>query len=202
MFTNDWIDKRIPVLASAIGCFRSEYPCFHFEPTPDIYSLLGSGDDEDLCAVCSQLVAYLELPSTPIIRYQWGITMAPNHAGQVKLGVSDTPISIPFYYAGKPYLMGAIIAHELAHVFMSERRIQIERPYEYEPMTDLTAVCMGLGKLILNGTLPKESEDPHFTHNLGYVPHAPLLYAFQKVNEIKQISQGIAKNNLRAEISL
>ena len=122
--------------------------------------------------------------------------MEPHHAGQVRLGHPEAPIQIPFQYAGRAYVLGAILAHELCHVFMKVRGIRAASEVENEPLTDISTVCAGLGKLSLNGTLPNEDWNPTIRLQLGYVSHDLLMYAFEQVNKLKGIPEERARLHL------
>lgn len=196
-----WVDGVLPSLLGNLGPFRVRSKSFHFEPTEEDYALLESGDEADLRSFVSRAARHLELVAAPKAEYDWGIKMDPGHAGQVRLGASEHPVKIPFHHAGKPYAVGAIIAHELTHVFMWGKGIGAPDCDENERLTDLTAICVGLGKLALNGTLLEPSGDMMTATGLGYVPHELLVYAFRKVNALRGIADREARRHLRAEIA-
>lgn len=197
-----WVEAKIGAVASIIGGFRCGREDFHFEPTPKFYEALGSDDERSLQDAVVKIAMHLELPVVPSFDFDWNIKMDPQHAGQVMINQPDAPIRIPFRYAGHAYVLGAILAHEMCHVFMNLRRIRAASDEEQEPLTDLTTVCAGLGKLSLNGTLPVFDQDPTIKLLLGYLPHDMLAYAFCKVNKLKGIRNELAKANLRPEIQI
>lgn len=197
-----WVDEQIGAVASVIGAFRGGCEDFHFEPTARFYEALGSDDERGLQDAASGIALHLGLPAVPPVDFDWGIKMEPQHAGQVRLDHPEAPIRIPFQYAGRAYALGAILAHEMCHVFMTVRRICAASDEEHEPLTDLTTVCAGLGKLSLNGTLPESDGNPTIRLQLGYLPHDMLAYAFGQVNKSKGIRQEFARVNLRPEIQI
>lgn len=199
---NAWVDRQIKAIASAIGPFGNDCAGFHFEPTPQFYETLGSEDEKCLHGAASELASHLGLPAVPPVDFDWGIKMEPHHAGEVRFDHPEAPIRIPFQYAGRAYTLGAILAHELCHVFMTVRRIRAASGEEYEPLTDLTTVCTGLGKLSLNGTFPESNGNPTVRLKLGYVPHELLVYAFGRVNRLKGIPQETARLHLRPGIQI
>lgn len=199
---NAWVDSQIKAVASVVGPFRNECDGFHFEPTMQFYEALGSDNETCLQGAISEIASHLRLPAVPSVGFDWGIKMEPQHAGQVLLGHPEAPIRIPFQYAGRAYVLGAILAHELCHVFMKVRRIRACSEAENEPLTDLTTVCAGLGKLSLNGTLPDDNGNPTIRLQLGYLPHDLLVYAFVQVNKLKGIPEERSRLRLRPEIRI
>lgn len=195
-----WVDGRMAMLSSRLGHFRNDLQPFHFEPTPEFYSALASDQDHALCNATTQIALHLELAAIPPVDYDWGIKMEPQHAGQVRLDGPDRPIRIPFQYAGKGYKLGAILAHELCHVYMFQQGIWASSIDELERLTDLTTVCAGLGKLSLNGTVPVSEGDPAILQQLGYLSHEALVYAFGRINELRGIDEAMARLHLRPEI--
>ena len=191
-----WVDSWIQALAWAISTFRKDCDGFHFEPTEQFYEALGSDSETCLQEAASEIALHLRLPVVPTVDFDWAIKMEPQHAGQVRLDHPKAPIRIPFRYAGRAYALGAILAHELCHVFMNVRRIRASSMAENEPLTDLMTVFSGLGKLSLNGTFPYGNGDLAIRLKLGYTPHDLLLYAFEQVNKLKKIPEERARLHL------
>jgi len=199
---NAWVDSQVKAVASVVGPFRDECDGFHFEPTTQFYEALGSDNETCLQDAAAEIAFHLRLPAVPPVDFDWGIKMDPQHAGQVRFDHPEAPIQIPFQYAGRAYVLGAILAHELCHVFMTVQRIRAASDAELEPLTDVTTVCAGLGKLSLNGTLPDDNGNPTIRLQLGYVPHDLLVYAFVHVNKLKGIPEERARLHLRPEIRI
>ncbi len=197
-----WVDAQIQAVASVLGAFRDECDGFHFEPTKQFYEALSSDSDTCLQDAAVEIAIHLRLSAVPPVDFDWSIKMEPQHAGQVRLDHPDAPIRIPFQYAGRAYALGAILAHEMCHVFMTVRRIRAAATEEYEPLTDLTTVCAGLGKLSLNGTLTDSDGNPTMRLQLGYLPHDMLAYAFGEVSRLKGIRKKFARGNLRPEVRI
>ena len=197
-----WVDEQIKAVASVIGAFRGGCENFHFEPTAQFYKDLGSDDEHGLQDAACQIAYHLRLLAIPSVAFDWGIKMEPQHAGQVRLDRQGMPIRIPFQYAGRAHALGAILAHEMCHVFMAVQCIRAPSDEEHEPLTDLVTVCAGLGKLSLNGTLPESNGNPTIRLQLGYLPHDMLVYAFGQVNNMKGIQKECAGLHLRPEIQI
>ena len=121
-----------------------------FEPTNTFYAQLSEGDEEDLQLAGAEIAQYLGLVPTPIIHYDWGIKMEPEVAGRIKhssyiIQIRNSP-------------RGGILAHEMTHAFLFKREIILEDPQENEAFTDLAAIFIGLGKLVINGCINASPE--------------------------------------------
>jgi hypothetical protein len=82
--------------------------------------------------------------------------MKPEAAGQIRFNRGlRSHIQIPLFYVGKPHALGAILAHELSHEVLTEESITDDSIDELEMLTDLTSIALGLGMLVLNGTISK-----------------------------------------------
>jgi hypothetical protein len=174
-----WIDEKLRLLSTVIADFHTRPQNFFFEPTQRVYEKLESGNDEDLQVIASQIAKHIGIVPTPITKYDWGIKMGLETAGRFSITRSLKAIQIPFFYVGKKYTIGAILAHEITHAFLAYRGIILKNSNENEMFTDLTTIYIGLGKLILNGCIAREnqfnnSEDEFCM--LGYL--APQLYAY------------------------
>jgi hypothetical protein len=190
-----WIDDKLKILTLQLGDFNVasiDSHKFFFEPTEDVYKKLASGDENDLRYVTSSIAAHLRIISTLTVRYDWGLKMEPEVAGQIRSDYFLAYIQIPFFYVGKKYSLGGILAHELTHHLLHSRHIALADSNENEFFTDLTAVFVGLGKLLLNGTLGEGS-------GLGYLSPDLIAYSMRKVCHVHAIDVKIALGNLTSE---
>lgn len=123
-------------------------------------------DSEDLLTgtqrVARALVEHLRLPDTRInvaIR-----PMPPGHAGRVTLGAwqrYEYFVEIDSGMAALRWDVGAVLAHEVTHVFLQYHDLR----YEDEILTDTAAVYLGAGWPLLNA-----HRSYHFyTQRLGYL---------------------------------
>ncbi len=120
-------------------------------------------------------------------------------AGRIRVASPLHPIQIPIFYVGKKYAVGAILAHELTHAFLFSNEIWVEDPNENEMFTDLAAVFVGFGKLLLNGLIVVTDEYQSEGHVLGYLSPELISYCYDKVNTIRSISEAVAMENLTSE---
>jgi len=165
---------------------------FFFEPTEDIYRKLESGDESALQYVASSIAKHIGVTFIPTVKYDWGLKMEPEEAGQIRSGSYLPYIQIPFFYVGKKYMLGGILAHEMTHALLYSRGISLEDSKENELLTDLTAVFVGLGKLLLNGYLDEGG-------GLGYLSPDLIAYCFKKVCSLYVIDIETAMENLTSE---
>lgn len=147
----------------------------------------------------AKIAKHLGIASIPNVRYDWGIKMEPEVAGQIKLASPIRCIQIPFFYVGKKYEVGGILAHEMTHAFLTYNGILLEDPNENEMFTDLAAVFIGLGKLLLNGLLVALDEHLSEGHGLGYLSPESIVYCYKRVNAYRSISEEAATKNLTPE---
>jgi len=190
-----WVDEKVEMLAVRLGDFNPksvDSRRFFFEPTDDFYEKLGSGDESDLQSATSAMAMHLRIVPIPTVRYDWGLKMEPEVAGQIRPDFYLDYIQIPFFYVGKKHLLGGIVAHELTHALLKSRCVSLEDSYENERFTDLTAVFVGLGKLLLNGYADEEG-------GLGYLSRDLIAYCLKEVCRLHSIDVGTALRHLTSE---
>jgi len=197
----EWVNAKLDFLYQKLGSFKEDSNNFFFEPTEEIYRNLESGDEESLYSVISKISKHLEISMVPVVKYDWGIKMEPGIAGQVLIKNEYTfdAIRIPFYYVGKKYAVGEIVAHEITHVFLFSKGIFFNDVKENEMLTDLTSVFIGLGKLILNGKIVISDENFSY-EELGYLSFDLTMYAFENICERRSISLEVATRNITPEV--
>jgi len=191
----EWVDDKLNMLALKLRDFNVDSVNSHkffFEPSEDVYKKLASGDENDLQYVASSIAAHLGIVSIPTVRYDWGLKMEPEVAGQIRSDYYLAYIQIPFFYVGKKYSLGGILAHELTHHLLYSRHVSLEDSNENELFTDLTAVFVGLGKLLLNGTLDEGG-------GLGYLSPDLIAYCLKKMCHVYAIDIETVLGNLTSE---
>lgn len=173
-----------------------------FEPKKEFYEKLETGAEEDLADAEAEICAHWGLDTIPSVTYQWGITIDSDAAGQIlqKSGtMQNSHIDIPLFYVGKPYALGAIIAHELTHHLLYKERLVLQDNLKNEQFTDLASIAVGLGKLVLNGTFTEHLETSREYFVLGYLSSELKAYAYQQVNAQHGISKTDALTCLNSE---
>ena len=191
-----WVDGWLTVLDLLVKT-REQAGWSLFGPTPDFYEKLQSGDDGDLRSATAQVGKHLGITCTPSVRYEWGLKMNPDAAGQIAFrDTARSRIQIPLFYVGKPYPLGAIIAHELTHEVLALQLIPNAEAHEREPLTDLASIALGLGKLVLNGTVHEAAPSTGEVGILGYLDLHLKGYAYRRVNEHHHVPESLAAQHL------
>jgi hypothetical protein len=103
-------------------------------------------------------------------------------------GSAVSLIRVPFSCLGKPYLIGAVLPHEMTHQWLFLNGIGYDDESMNEKLTDLTSFGIGLGKLMLNGLSKEASGLQGVALNLGYIEPELMLYAYEIVNKWNGIS--------------
>ena len=196
----EWIDKHINVLSNILNESFLESNHFFYEPTQKVYDRLKSDEEEDVQSIVIEISRKLNISPVPFVSYEWGLKMDPNVAGEIRSYNQQYHIRIPLYYVGKQHAIGTIIAHEMSHAFLFSKHIGIENNHENEMFTDLAAIYIGLGKLLLNGLNNILHEYSNDGYTLCYLEPNLLYYAYKKVNEIRCIEKDVSTQNLTSEV--
>lgn len=110
------------------------------------------------------------------------------HPGQIELNNNEYFIEINKKYEDDYYSIGAILAHEIMHIFLSQKGIWLKDEYKNEVLTDIATIYFGLGLLILNGQKTKKeiTEGIHYNtyytikQSLGYLQSIEIGYLFNR----------------------
>jgi hypothetical protein len=195
MMDTAWVDQHLELLSKYFNQVMKSWRLF--EPASQFYTKLESGEDQDLEAIAEELAVYLRLEPHPIVTYEWGLKFNPEVAGQIQLKSGlRSHIQIPLFYVGKPEALGAILAHELSHEVIAQEKITCESLDELENLTDLVSLVLGLGKLILNGTIIEVGAQTGEGQSLGYLRPELKVYAYNKVNQQHRVSEQTISSNL------
>lgn len=105
--------------------------------------------------------------------------MPPGHAGRVTLGAwqrDEYFVEIDSWIVARRRDLGAVLAHELTHVFLQHHDLR----YEDEILTDTTAVYLDVGWPLLNayraGYAYSYSDPDTYSQRLGYL--SPEEYGY------------------------
>ncbi len=206
-----WVDTELARLDARLGTPRSDR--FFFEPTPEFYKRLSSGMDQDLQEAVNALARHTTVKRflhglAPMARYLpagyeggGGIgPMGPITAGMYRISRAGTKeILVPFFLLGEEYALGAVLAHEMSHFFLISLGLVPADLQANEPFTDLTAVFLGFGKLMLNGKYGVTGMDSEIWLELGYLSQELTCYAFQQINKKCGVNQRESLAYLRPE---
>ena len=167
------------------------------EPEGALYDTLALADDQGLVPIVRALSTYIGSAVAPSVSFDWGITMRLEAAGQIEMRTSYRHIRIPFASAGKPYLLGCILAHELAHAYLFGKHVRLNDERQSEILTDLAAVNIGLGKFMLNGVFDGHSDSENMRTHMGYLSPAAMTLAYRLVAERVNVESTALLTNLQ-----
>lgn len=106
---------------------------------------------------------------------------------KVKIGVSDVFfVTINAEYKNQRDVVIALLAHEVAHIFLHKHQIKFETTAEDEILTDTTAAFLGFGPSILNVAFNRKSRSGNRIKTeefmLGYISVDEFGYVIAKRN--------------------
>jgi hypothetical protein len=214
MVSEAWIERQIVFLNSNLGIYKLDSNDFFFEPTGGFYGFISQGRVEPLNEAIRMLSSHVLSLSVPIIEDWEGSTdflTTTNHdyssdcedPGFIKYnGPHRSRIKIGFINKHSPYVMGAILAHELTHHFLFNKNIGYPDVKENERFTDFATVYLGLGKLTINGyepiswTVGQGEKRVKYTYKIGYLSQKEMAAIIKKICLFRKIPISIAINNL------
>lgn len=215
MVSLKWIDEKMRFLTSQIGIYRLDAGNdFFFEPSGGFYGFISQGQVAALNEAMGMLATHISSITCPIIEDWEGSTdflttidydfSSNNEISGVIFydGPNRSRIRIGFLNKHSPFIMGAILAHELTHHFLFNKGILDPDINENERLTDLATVYLGLGKLTLNGYEPfvwninRNGKQIKYTYKVGYLLQEDMAAIMKQICDFRQIPFGIVKNNL------
>jgi hypothetical protein len=206
MITRKWIDTQIGFLNLRLGIYQpAAGRGFYFDPTPGFYGFISQGSTPALNEAMRMLADHIIAPSSPRIEewdgpanplttsdHDWSEQKGP--PGMIHYdGPLRSRIKIAVTNKHTPHIMGAILAHELTHHFLANKRIGYPDETENERLTDFATVFLGLGKLTLNGyhpiqwSLPRENRVVTYTYQVGYLSAREIADAMCRVCAFRSI---------------
>lgn len=144
-------------------------------PPSDV--MVATGEDPRLGTqrVARNLVAHLRLPRTRItVDFR---AMPDGRAGMVTLGAGpEYLVEIDAGFAARRTDIGAVLAHEVMHVFLQRHDMRSED----EVLTDTATAYLGAGWPLLNAHRSYRSYSYSYTEHLGYLSSTELAYVLGK----------------------
>jgi hypothetical protein len=177
-----WVIEKVKFLCQQFG-FPNKEGRFNFEPTTEIYELLKSGETVNLQEVVNRICNHIYFEPIPKFLYDWDLDLDINDAtiGQA-LYADGSTIKVRLDFTWRFRELGAIVAHEITHHYLTSSGVQLMDKDENEKVVDLCSLYLGLGKIIMNGydvrydeEIKKPSVSPM---QVGYLKLDTLAYAF------------------------
>lgn len=171
-----WVHEEMKNLERVVSIID---PWSLFAPTHEIYGKLASGNQYELQVVVDLLGRHLNLSRVPAAKYDWSLKIPLHAGGQIRNPGSEVSvIRIPFSSVGKPYAIGATLAHEMSHHLLALNEMYYPDVDENEKITDLTSIAVGFGKLVLNGLALEASGVDGVALDLGYIGTDTKLFSY------------------------
>jgi hypothetical protein len=132
-------------------------------------------------------------------------------AGHIELGRADGDLYIEVSedFLDSPESVLATLSHEVCHKYLQINNVScgsgLESHYHNEVLTDITAVFLGLGKLMLNGSqtqrvkterIGREERTTTTTKNVGYLDREQFAFVYLFVCAMRRIPQDDYEFNL------
>jgi hypothetical protein len=210
------VGDPLAFLTARLGLFRPEAgSAFFFEPTPGFYGFIAQGSVEDLTGALRMLAEHIECPTTPRVQkwkgsantlaasdHDWAADQGP--AGSIRYaGTHSGSIEISSTHRHSSFILGATLAHELAHHYLAHRGVRLPAVDENERLTDVATIFLGLGKLTLNGYEPQtwsvrksDGTVTTYTSRIGYLSQEALASAAIRVCDLRSLPLDLTLPNL------
>ncbi len=138
------------------------------------------------------------------------IGMEKNKAGNIGIDTDNIIfIELSKDIASDPNTVLSVLCHELVHKFMHIHKINENTTEEDELLTDICAVYLGLGKIMLTGCY-SEKEQPYLsnhgsytsktTMSVGYLERHEFAIAYLIVCHMRKIDQASCFSYLTADV--
>lgn len=206
----EWIKQNLGWLEQNLKGRLVSNIIHEFQPTEGFYSRLFQASEfncilRQLCLHAGlSIVPAIEVvgdSDIPVLDLQTGsryFEKVIDSAGVFRLKTPfSTKIRIGISQLYRVYNVGQILAHEVAHHFLSSKFIRPPKEDENEMFTDLAAIYIGFGKLIINGAVNQPPElvvKPILLSKEGslYLGYPLLSYAYY----LCQIKRGVKNSSL------
>lgn len=214
------IDKIMGVLTGHLGIYRLDAgDNFFFEGTKDFYNGITRGTVDCLNNALDILARHIGAKSVPIIEpwkgssnplaqndYDW--TKSKEPPGMIKYSGSDrSRIEINIVNIYSPYILGAILAHELTHHYLDSRGVRLPVINDNERLVDMATAYLGLGKMTLNGYEPLKwamqtsQGTVEYTYQVGYLSAEEMAKVMAMVVNFRNINIHKIHENLTEKAS-
>jgi len=219
MSNDEWFNSRLAQLVLATGPIRpTEGDEFLFAPSPGFYGLIAQGSADALnegMRVVADHIGARSRPTVHVRRTGGSISTARQDFIAVEAaaapgfiswdGPAHSNVTIAEVNRHSHYLLGAILAHEMAHHYLHFHGVRLPDMKDNEVFTDFTAVVIGLGRLILNGYMAEsrssssDGEAIEYSYRLGYLCPEDVAIVLAKVCVHRGIEARVAIQNLRPD---
>lgn len=204
---SDWVDKKLSYLIGTFPHIGADGLFIEgFIPIPILDEIC---DLDALRLLLHAYSGYLELENVPLLEFAEerfdpyskegrsnrlypAMTLFSNGRGVIRLSRYER-LSCSEY--------NALLAHEITHVFMKENCLELQNDDENEVFTDLTAIWLGFGNILLRGyeTIVWSDTDSiyakswkHYSFRIGYVTCQDVALIVSRLAVLKKININIS----------
>jgi hypothetical protein len=142
-------------------------------------------------------------PSDPLVTEDYDWTADSDSAGSILYSSQSwSRIRINLTIKHNPYVLGAVLAHELAHHYLYTKELRLPTTEENEQFTDLATVYLGLGKLTLNGyepirwTVQRKGRQVQYSYKVGYLSAHEMAIIMNHICSFRSINIADVRANL------
>ena len=103
--------------------------------------------------------------------------------GKVELSAGNVFfVEVDEKYKSNTNFISAILAHEIAHIYLFKHKISMHDTFQNEVMTDTTAAFLGCANILLNSSYDEVSYENNLTtvHSFGYISQHEVGYIAAK----------------------
>ena len=205
--------EHLHVITKAIHELYRRFGPQHLKSYRNTFELGTSADDlrrEPLIGtqhLAKRIATHYRVPVTTVI-VTFSSSLKP--PGRVELSQSNEFfVELQSQYRFAPKAIAAILAHEVAHIFLHRCGVRFPDEFENEVLTDTTAVYVGFGPTILNAVSETKSYLPNKvvetrTHHFGYLTLHEFGYILAKRDAVysadsaSKIDSGISTTAFRS----
>lgn len=179
------MDEKILWLTAVFSVTQEDY-IRNFNDTDTIYSFFTSGKTVDIkkaVEFLSQRFGFV----APSVQYDWSGEISDFDS--VRGIMTEGRIILSILNTYNKYALAAVTVHELMHYALINRKnIIFPDRAENEKITDLAAIVIGFGNLILNGKAVKREEMGGVSETLGILTTKEAIYGYNKVCRLRGIN--------------
>ena len=200
--------EHIHVIRKALHELYRGFGPKHLKSYPENFALSNYTDDlirDDVIGtqrLAKRIAAHYRLPVTTVIVTFCSSLEPP---GRVELSRSNEFfVELQSQYRSSPKAIAAILAHEVAHIFLHRCGVGFSDEFENEVLTDTAAVYIGFGPTILNAVSAtshlSNNEIQTRTRHFGYLSLDEFGYILAKrdgvyaADSTSKVDAGIAKS--------
>lgn len=178
-----WLDDKIYWL-TAVTSVNEEQFKKNYNSTYDLYHFFESGKTIEAQKAVDFISKNLNIVA-PFLHYDWSGEL--DHDLNTKGQMSKGQLTISLTFTTDKHALAATTVHELMHYFLMHRKnIVLPDNQENEKITDLVAIVLGLGNIMLNGKVL--SIEDRKINTLGYLTLEEIAYAYKKVDSLRNVS--------------